>query len=136
MALTGKIMDFFADKAMTIPAFPRTKIKAVSDDSGVGLDAILEYMYTDMSTLLGAKQEKHKPISASLSTSGWSNMTQTVSVSGVTANSTVVVTPAPASHAAYGESGVYCSTQANGTLTFTCSDTPSANLTVNVLILN
>ena len=41
MALTGKIMDFFTDKAMTIPAFPRTKVKAVSDDSGVGLDAIL-----------------------------------------------------------------------------------------------
>lgn len=42
MSLTGKIMDFFADKAMTIPAFPRTKVKAVSDDNNVGLDAILD----------------------------------------------------------------------------------------------
>ena len=41
MALTGKIMDFFADKAMTTPAFPRTKVKAVSDDNNVGLDALL-----------------------------------------------------------------------------------------------
>lgn len=41
MALTGKIMDFFADRAMTIPAFPRTKVKAVSDDNNVGLDALL-----------------------------------------------------------------------------------------------
>lgn len=42
MALTGKIMDFFADKAMTIPAFPRTKVKAVSDDNGVGLNVLLD----------------------------------------------------------------------------------------------
>lgn len=40
-ATTDKITILFADKAMTIPAFPRTKIKAVSDDNGVGLDAIL-----------------------------------------------------------------------------------------------
>ena len=42
MSLTGKIMDFFADKDMTIPAFPRTKVKAVSNDEGIGLDAILD----------------------------------------------------------------------------------------------
>ena len=42
MALTGKIMDFFADKAMTIPAFPRTKVKAVSDDNNVGLNVLLD----------------------------------------------------------------------------------------------
>ena len=34
-------MNFFADKDMTIPAFPRTKVKAISDDDGVGLDALL-----------------------------------------------------------------------------------------------
>ena len=42
MALTGKIMDFFSDKAMTIPAFPRTKVKAVSDENGVGLNVLLD----------------------------------------------------------------------------------------------
>ena len=42
MALTGKIMDFFADKAMTIPAFPRTKVKAISDDNNVGLNVLLD----------------------------------------------------------------------------------------------
>lgn len=42
MALTGKIMDFFADKAMTIPAFPRTKVKAVSDDNNVALNILLD----------------------------------------------------------------------------------------------
>lgn len=81
-------------------------------------------------------QEKHNTKIVSLTASNWSNFTQTVSVSGVTANSTIVVTPAPASHAVYGEAGVYCSAQSNGTLTFACSETPATNLNVNVLILN
>ena len=125
MSITGKIKTLFADSAKTEALFPRTKTSAVSDDNGVDLNVILEN-----------KQEKHKPVSVTLSASSWSNMTQTANVSGVTINSTVVVTPAPVSHSAYGEAGVYCSAQANGTLTFACTDTPKTNLTVNVLILN
>lgn len=41
MALIGKIVTLFADKEKTLPRFPRTKISAVSDDNGVGLDVIL-----------------------------------------------------------------------------------------------
>ena len=134
MALTGKIMNFFADKAMTIPAFPRTKVKAISDDNGVGLNVLLDTKADK--TDVNAKQEKHSVISVSLSASSWSSNKQTATVSGVTANSTIVVTPAPESHAVYGESGVYCSAQENGTLTFACSETPTTNLNVNVLILN
>lgn len=125
MALTGKIMDFFADKAMTIPAFPRTKVKAISDDDNVGLNVLLDN-----------KQEKHSRAPVLLSASNWSNMMQVVNVNGVTVNGTIVITPAPTSHTTYGESGVYCSAQADGTLTFACSETPVVDLTVNVLILN
>lgn len=132
MSITGKIKTLFSDSAKTEALFPRTKTSAVSDDDGVGLNVLLENMETEVN----AKQEKHKSISVSLSTSGWSSMAQTVAASNVTTNSTVVVTPAPDSHTAYGEAGVYCSAQANGTLTFTCTDTPKTNLTVNVLILN
>ena len=74
--------------------------------------------------------------SATLSSSKWSNLSQSVSVGSVTTNSIVIVTPAPNSHEAYGEYGIYCSAQANGTLTFKCSAVPSVNLTVNILILN
>ena len=125
MALTGKIMDFFADKAMTTPAFPRTKVKAVSDDNNVGLNVLLD-----------EKQKKHTPISVTLSASGWTNLTQTVSVPGVTSSNTVIVTPAPSSHAVYGEAGVYCSGQSSESLTFTYTSVPTAALTVNVIILD
>lgn len=81
MALTGKIMDFFADKAMTIPAFPRTKVKAISDDSGIGLDAILSNI--ENRVVEAATTETYK---GTFLTSSWSSeapYTQTITVSGV-----------------------------------------------------
>lgn len=76
-----------------------------------------------------------KTSTASLSVAGWSGNEQTVSVSGVTASNAVVVTPSPASHEHYAECMVRCSAQSAGKLTFTCSETPTEALSVNVLIL-
>lgn len=76
-----------------------------------------------------------KTATATLSAGSWSNNRQTVSVSGVTSGNTVIVTAAPASYAHYNECAVRCSAQGNGTLTFTCTDKPTSNLTANVLIL-
>ena len=76
-----------------------------------------------------------KTATASLPVASWSSNAQTVSVSGVTASNTVIVTAAPASYEHYNECAVRCSAQAAGTLTFTCTDTPTSALTVNVLIL-
>ena len=59
-----------------------------------------------------------------------------LSVSGVTASNVVVVSPAPASFTAWGESGVYASAQAAGKLTFTAAVKPTAALTANVLCIN
>ena len=42
MSLIGKITSLFADKEETTPIFPRTKVKAVSDDNGNTLDVILD----------------------------------------------------------------------------------------------
>lgn len=72
---------------------------------------------------------------ASLTVAGWSNKAQSVSVAGVTANSILTVTYAPASHDAWLDAGVYCSAQGAGTLTFTCESVPTAALTANIVIL-
>lgn len=73
---------------------------------------------------------------ATLTTNWWSSSTQTVSVSGVTASNQVIVAPDPSDLDDYAEKGVYCSGQGSGTLTFTCDTTPTASITVNVLIIN
>jgi hypothetical protein len=72
---------------------------------------------------------------ATLTVAGWSETTQTVSVTGVTADSILTVTYAPASHDAWLDAGVYCSAQGEGTLTFTCATTPVAALTANIVIV-
>lgn len=81
------------------------------------------------------KQDKYKTLELSLSASKWSSNTQSVSASGVTPNSVIIVTPAPSSYIAYGEAMVYCSAQGDGTLTFTCVEVPTGDLGVNVLIV-
>lgn len=42
MSSVGKIKTLFSDKENTEALFPRTKVKAVSDDDGVGLNVILD----------------------------------------------------------------------------------------------
>ena len=81
-------------------------------------------------------QKKHTAATCTLTAAGWSNLTQTVSISGVSGGNTVVVTPAPASVEAYGDAGVRCTAQTSGKLTFLCSAKPAADLTVQVLILD
>lgn len=72
---------------------------------------------------------------ATLAVAGWSNNTQTVNVTGVTATNVVFVSPAPASAADYASAGIVCTAQGAGTLTFTCTTVPSNAITVNVVCL-
>lgn len=79
-----------------------------------------------------------KQSAVTLSHSRWSNGAITVSVDGVTKDTrktAVITTAAAESVDAYLDSGVKCSGQGSGTITFICTDTPSEDLIVNVLIL-
>lgn len=69
-----------------------------------------------------------------LTVAGWSNNTQTVTVTGVSATNTVFVSPAPASAADYAAAGIICTAQAADSLTFTCTTVPTNAITVNVVI--
>ncbi len=74
-------------------------------------------------------------LSLTLAAANWSNNTITVTATGVTASNNVIVSPAPASQSAYTTAGVMCTAQAADSLTFTCTTTPSSDLTVTVLII-
>lgn len=83
-------------------------------------------------------QSPVKSATVTLSANAWSSNSQTINVSNVTASSLVTVAPVPTAQnrTAYLESGVYCSAQGAGTLTFVCEDVPSINLNVNIQIIN
>lgn len=73
---------------------------------------------------------------ATIGTVAWgAGKTATVNVDGVETNSLVFVAPAPSSYTAYTNAGIYCSTQGDGTLTFTCTTLPTNSITVNVVIM-
>lgn len=76
-------------------------------------------------------------VSITLPASGWSNNSQTVTVSGVLADETAQLIqpmPAMASQSAYYGAEVLCSGQAANSLTFTCQTVPTADLTVYVVM--
>lgn len=90
----------------------------------------------DITKLQTGKQDAAIQRSAGIPVASWANNTATVTVQGVTASNIVIVSPAPESVSVWCDSAVYCSAQAANSLTFTCSETPTAALAVNVIILN
>lgn len=76
-------------------------------------------------------------LTVTLNSSSWSGNSQTVTVSGVSADETaqiIMPVPALASQSAYYEAGILVTGQAANSLTFTCSTVPSSNLTVYVVM--
>lgn len=70
-----------------------------------------------------------------LTAAGWSNGSQTVSVSGITSTGVVFVSPDPTDQADYTSAGILCTAQSAGSLEFTCDTVPSGDIDVNVVML-
>lgn len=75
----------------------------------------------------------------SLSLSGWTGsttFTNTIAISSVKADTIVIASPAPSDKDAFAFSDIYCSEQAEGSLTFTAKTKPTADLTANLIIVS
>lgn len=81
-----------------------------------------------------APNAAHKTATATLTTAGWSGNSQTVSVTGITANNDFFCCAAPASFTAWNKAGIRPTAQGAGTITFSTDKTPTANVTVNIII--
>lgn len=88
---------------------------------------------TALTTEVGKKTVSYA-IQVTLTSAGWSGGAQTVSATHVTATNSIIVSPIPAHQDAYSTAGILCTEQAAGTLKFTCTSDPTANITVNVYI--
>ena len=77
-------------------------------------------------------------IAISLPLSGWtgsSTFTNTIAISSVKADTIVIASPAPSDKDAFAFSNVYCSAQAQGSLTFTAKTKPTTDLIANLIIV-
>lgn len=91
----------------------------------------------NLATKAYVDSKRPKPEIITLTAAGWSNNQQTATVNGVSATEIAqLIQPMPdlASQQAYMAAGIYCSGQAANSLTFTCTETPTENLTVYVVI--
>ena len=75
MAVTSRVRTLYEDAAETIAIAPRTKVSAVSDDSGTGLDALLQEITNSVSTVNTALSKKQNTITGGASTVATSNLT-------------------------------------------------------------
>lgn len=73
---------------------------------------------------------KAKTSTLTLNVSGWSNNSQTLTVSGVTTSNLVIVS---VNDNAY---GIKCTEQSSNRLKFTCDTLPTVAVTVNIAIIN
>lgn len=82
-------------------------------------------------------QKKHSATTALLKAKEWSsNHIQSVTVTGVTTDNTVILSSAPASREIYRDCYIQCDGQVSNGLVFSCDDIPEEDVTVNVIILN
>lgn len=71
-----------------------------------------------------------------LAADGWDSLSQTVSVSGVTATNIVQISAASKADAeAWMAGGIWCDAQGSGTLTFSCTSAPEDDVEINALIM-
>lgn len=78
----------------------------------------------------GATKNSITTTTVTLTVAKWSNKSQSVSVSGVTASNLVIVSVDNT------DNGIKCTAQGSGTLTFTCETLPTAGVTASVAVLS
>lgn len=96
-----------------------------------------EFNGTDFDNLFPVGVSKY--ITITLTSNGWSGLTQTVSAPGVLADETkqaIISIPAIVNQADYNSAGIICTNQGANSLTYTAQKKPSTNLTVYVVLLN
>lgn len=82
-----------------------------------------------------AIKPKHRTVT--LLASAWSSDSQTVTVQGILADETkqlIISAPPIALRDAYFDAGICCTSQAENSLTFTCDEVPTEDLTVYIAI--
>ena len=132
----GQLLGFTANNVVGAVAAPTAdSLGAVPASRTVNGQALSQNITLDADDVNAASPPTFTTVT--LTTSGWSSNTQTVTVSGVSADETaqlIMPVPALASQTAYYEAGILVTGQAANSLTFTCQNVPTEDLTVYVVM--
>ena len=86
----------------------------------------------------GGAYTQFTQVAISLPLNGWAGsttFTNTIAISSVKADTIVIASPAPSDKDVFAFSDIYCSAQAEGSLTFTAKTKPTTDITANLIIV-
>lgn len=126
---TGDMPDFAYVFYATIQVGNVSSITATVDPSALVTQSQLQNAVS-----AAVQQLSVKEVTVTLDKDDWVNKTQTVPVTGMTANSKANAGPTAASWLAAQEANLFPPTPGAGTLTFTCENTPAEDIDVIVHI--
>ena len=98
------------------------------------ITGVLSYQ-SDLQTDLNDKANNAKGVTVTISVADWVAKTATKTVTGVTSSNNIIVAPDPDDFIAYNNSEIRATAQGDGTVTFACEVTPSASVSVNILLV-
>ena len=110
---------------------------SIADSQLSGFIAYARISLQDKAIIYSSKFYIPKAVKITLTSAGWDSTakSQTVNTSYVSASKIVTVSPATKESAdTWADAEVFCTEQGDGTLTFTCTDIPTADISVNVVI--
>ena len=91
----------------------------------------MSWMVVNNGTGGGESEQFHKQVT--LAAASWSSNRQSVTVSGVTANSVIYYQPAYDSGSDFDSCGIEGVAQSTNTITFQCSEVPTSAIIVDIL---
>lgn len=145
---TGKALlralEIFNDGSATTPApTSADQARLITDNTGDAVATELEDALTALNTLAGGKAAPATVQTVSAASGSWSSATpptQTIQVTGVTANNNIIVgiasTATSTQYEAATAAKLLCTAQGAGTITLTAfGDKPTVNIPISVMIL-
>lgn len=132
MKKKGLIKD---DEVYLIAEDPESSGGSGVPDGGTAGQTLIKVSDADGDVVWG--DIKPKIISTTLLAGNWDNLTQTVSVEGISADETkqiITLSPSIASQEVYIDVNVRCTGQGENSLTFTADEIPSTDLTILISI--
>lgn len=106
---------------------------SVSEDINAANEATAGVLTASDWSKFNNKQSLLTAITVTLTAAGWASNQQTVQASNVTTGNIVWVSPTPDSFNDYTEAGIIAITQGDGSLTFSCEQPPTVDVTVQVV---
>ena len=98
---------------------------ALGDTIAIGTNCYQVYVMSEVPKTFASQ-------TVTLTVAGWSSNTQTVTITSITGANDILVSPSADSYVKYASAQIRATSRTDTTVTFTCTTTPTVELTASV----